>query len=239
MHSRDCCHKFIFCLSMVIVMFIMVFNYLQPSLQPASIPFVLDEIPVYDGRPSVEINHGQPYFLPFEDWHTHVDSFSSLDALHRAGSAFVMISADTLCTDQRTERNLQRPTGWHTVRYDDLIPDKYLYNRCHLIARELYGEKDELENLITGTRYFNVEGMLPYENQIFQYVRKTQNHVLYRVTPIYHEQDLLAAGVLMEAWSCEDQGQGLTLCVYCHNAQPFIKIDYATGQSRRAENQAG
>ena len=132
-----------------------------------------------------------------------------------------------------------KPAGWHTVRYDDLIADKYLYNRCHLIGYQLTGENANVQNLITGTRYLNVEGMLPFENQVADYVRKTGNHVLYRVTPIYDGNDLLARGVEMEASSVEDQGKGLEFYVFVYNVQPGIEIDYATGDSRRASDASG
>ena len=127
-----------------------------------------------------------------------------------------------------------KPSGWKTARYDDLIEDKYLYNRCHLIGYQLAGENANNKNLITGTRYFNVTGMLPFENQVRDYINKNKNnHVLYRVTPIYHENNLVANGVQMEAYSVEDKGEGVCFNVYVYNVQPGIKIDYATGDSKR------
>ena len=131
-----------------------------------------------------------------------------------------------------------KPSGWHTVRYDDLISDKYLYNRCHLIAYELSGENANEKNLITGTRYINIEGMLPFENRVHDYVENTGNHVLYRSTPIFEGNDLVANGVLLEGFSVEDSGSGISFCVYCYNVQPGIEIDYVTGDSHLAEDNA-
>ena len=127
-----------------------------------------------------------------------------------------------------------KPSGWHTVRYDDLISDKYLYNRCHLIAYELSGENANEKNLITGTRYMNIEGMLPFENRVHDYVENTGNHVLYRSTPIFEGSNLVANGALLEDLSVEDNGNGVLFCVYCYNIQPGIEIDYATGDSHVA-----
>ena len=126
-----------------------------------------------------------------------------------------------------------KPTGWHTVRYDDIIPDKYLYNRCHLIGYQLTGENANEYNLITGTRYLNIDGMLSFENDIAEYVKETNNHVLYRVTPIFHDDDLVASGLVMEAKSIEDNGEGICFCVYAYNEQPGIIIDHKTGESKR------
>ena len=126
-----------------------------------------------------------------------------------------------------------KPTGWHTVRYDDIIPDRYLYNRCHLIGYQLTGENANEYNLITGTRYLNIDGMLSFENDIAEYVEETNNHVLYRVTPIFHDDDLVASGLIMEAKSIEDNGEGICFCVYAYNEQPGIIIDHKTGESKR------
>jgi DNA-entry nuclease len=141
-------------------------------------------------------------------------------------------------TQERGAIGNVRPSGWHTVKYNDLIDGNYLYNRCHLIGYQLAGENDNEKNLITGTRYLNVEGMLPYENQVAEYVQATDHHVLYRVTPIFEGENLVASGVLMEAWSVEDQGAGVCFCVYVYNCQPGIVIDYATGDSWRDEDYA-
>lgn len=133
--------------------------------------------------------------------------------------------------EERGEIGMIKPTGWHTVKYPDVIKDLYLYNRCHLIAFCLAGENANEKNLITGTRYMNVEGMLPFEEKVARYLDETENHVLYRVTPVFEGNDLVADGVLIEAYSVEDQGEGICFCVYCFNVQPWIEIDYATGES--------
>ena len=129
-----------------------------------------------------------------------------------------------------------KPSGWHTVRYDDLVDGKYLYNRCHLIGYQLTGENANTKNLITGTRYLNIEGMLPFENMVADYVKENGNHVMYRVTPIFEGDNLLANGVLMEGYSVEDKGAGVSYCVFAYNVQPGIEIDYATGESKLADS---
>ncbi len=142
---------------------------------------------------------------------------------------------DTMPTEKRGPIGQIKPSGWHTVKYD-IIDKKYLYNRCHLIGYQLTGENANPKNLITGTRYMNVEGMLPFENQVAGYVKKTGNHVLYRVTPIFRGDNLLADGVQIEALSIEDNGRGICLNIFCYNAQPGIIIDYSTGNSRLDSN---
>lgn len=157
--------------------------------------------------------------------------FSDLDHLGRCGTAEASIGRDLLPTEKRGSIGMVKPTGWHTVRYDNLIKDKYLYNRCHLIAFCLSGENANEKNLITGTRYMNTEGMLPFETQVLDYVRKTGNHVLYQVTPVFKGDNLVANGVYMKAESVEDNGKGLKFSVFVNNIQPGIEIDYATGNS--------
>ena len=141
------------------------------------------------------------------------------------------IGVDIMPTEDRGDIGSVKPTGWHSVKYD-IVEGKYLYNRCHLIGFQLAGENANKKNLITGTRYLNIEGMLPFENLVADYVKETENHVLYRVTPIFEGDNLVAHGVLMEGWSVEDEGEGVCFCVYAYNAQPGITIDYATGESR-------
>lgn len=158
--------------------------------------------------------------------------FSELDKLGRCGMAEASIGKDMLPTEKRRSIGMVKPTGWHTVRYDNLIKDKYLYNRCHLIAFCLSGENANEKNLITGTRYMNTEGMLPFETQVLDYVRKTGNHVLYQVTPVFKGNNLVANGVYMKAESVEDNGKGLKFSVFVNNIQPGIEIDYETGESR-------
>ena len=134
-------------------------------------------------------------------------------------------------SEARGEIGQIRPSGWHTVKYTGVVDGNYLYNRCHLIAYCLTAENANKKNLITGTRYMNNEGMLPYEEKTARYIDKTNNHVLYRVTPVFEGSNLVASGVLMEAYSVEDQGKGFCFCTYCYNVQPGVAIDYATGDS--------
>lgn len=194
----------------------------------------LGNIPAYSGNPSVELNNNVPSFTQDELSRAKKSykTFSDLDSLGRCGKAEASIGKDLLPTEKRTSIGMVKPSGWHTVRYDDLIKDKYLYNRCHLIAFSLCGENANPKNLITGTRYFNTVGMLPYEEQTVRYVERTGNHVLYRVTPIFEGNNLVASGVQMEAKSVEDNG--LSFNVYCYNVQPNITIDYTTGNSSRS-----
>lgn len=192
----------------------------------------LDDVGTYTGIPYVVINSNVPFFTEGEK--AHIDSFESysgLDALGRCGVAFANISKEIMPTEERGEIGSVKPSGWHTENYHEYIDGNYLYNRCHLIGYQLSGENANEKNLITGTRYLNVEGMLPFENEVAYYVENTNNHVLYRVTPIFEGDNLVASGVLMEAYSVEDQGQGLMFNVYCYNVQPGIIIDYATGNS--------
>ena len=166
---------------------------------------------------------------------TSFESYSELDSLGRCGVAYACASTDTMPTEERGTIGQIKPTGWHTVKYD-CVDGKYLYNRCHLIGYQLTGENANTKNLITGTRYLNVEGMLPFENMVAEYVEETGNHVMYRVTPHFEGTNLLASGVQMEAYSVEDDGEGVCFNVYVYNAQPGITIDYKNGDSRLTEN---
>lgn len=188
--------------------------------------------PEYSGRVYTEINGNVPFFTDKDKSPECFKMFTEHDSLGRCGAAFACIGREMLPEEPRGRIGDIRPSGWHTVRYDDLIEDKYLYNRCHLIAYSLCGENANENNLITGTRYMNVEGMLPFETLVADYVRRTGNHVLYRVTPEFLGDNLLASGVLMEAYSVEDSGRGCSFCVYVYNIQPGIEIDYADGSSR-------
>ena len=190
-------------------------------------------IPQYSGSAYVEINGNIPFFQETDITTTAYEEYSPLDRLGRCGPAMACLGRETMPTEERGEIGMIRPSGWHTVRYDDLIEDKYLYNRCHLIAYMLAGENDNELNLITGTRYMNTEGMLPFEIETIDYILSTGNHVLYRVTPCFFENDLVATGVLMEAYSVEDNGRGLSFNVFVFNIQPGIVIDYKTGNSSR------
>ena len=153
-----------------------------------------------------------------------------MDALGRCGVAYANVCLETMPTEKRGSISEVKPTGWHSVKYDN-VDGKSLYNRCHLIGYQLTAENANQQNLITGTRYLNVDGMLPFENMVADYVKETDNHVLYRVTPIFTGDNLVADGVLMEGYSVEDEGDGICFCVYAYNVQPGITIDYATGDS--------
>ncbi len=191
----------------------------------------IDKIPAYDGEPYTEINDNKPAFSKKQLTTKEFEKYGALDSQGRCTTAFVNVSKKTLPHKRRGSIGMIKPTGWHTVRYDDIVDGKYLYNRCHLVAHELAGEDANEENLITGTRYMNVQGMLPFENKVAEYVKSTGNHVLYRVNPIFDGKDPLAKGVHMEAESVEDKGAGISFNVYCYNVQPGIHIDYYTGES--------
>ena len=184
----------------------------------------------YRGLAATVVHDNKPYFAaenyPSGSW----EYYSDLDALDRCGPAMACVGTDLMPTEERGEIGSIHPTGWHLVKYE-CVEGKYLYNRCHLIAYSLSGENANVRNLITGTRYLNVQGMLPYERQVASYVEDTGRHVLYRVTPVFSGDNLLADGVLLEAVSVEDNGATLEFCVYCYNVQPGVGIDYATGDS--------
>lgn len=189
-------------------------------------------IPEYEGEPFVLINQNVPFFEKDDYTTESFENYSELDELGRCGAAYANISKELMPTEERGQIGDVRPSGWHTVKYPELIEDRYLYNRCHLIGYQLSGENANEKNLITGTRYMNVEGMLPFENKVADYVRRSDNHVLYRVTPVFEGNNLVATGVLMEAYSVEDKGEGVCFCVFVHNVQPGIEIDYRTGESK-------
>ena len=192
--------------------------------------FSLRGIPAYSGTPYTEVNGNQPYFTEEELTTQSFETYSELDSLGRCGVAYANVGQDLMPTEPRGEIGAVKPTGWHLVKYDN-VDGKYLYNRCHLIAYMLAAENANPQNLITGTRYLNVQGMLPFETKVCDYVKNTGNHVLYRVTPIFDGDNLLADGVLMEAYSVEDAGEGISFCVFAYNVQPGIGIDYATGDN--------
>lgn len=193
-----------------------------------------ESIPDYSGSPYVAINDNTPYFSE-EDLTTDAfEEYSELDALGRCGTDYANICEELMPTEERGNISSVKPTGWHSVTYDG-IDGGSLYNRCHLIGWQLSGEDANEENLITGTRYMNVQGMLPFENMVADYVEEEDAHVLYRVTPVFEGENLVASGVLMEAESVEDEGDSILFCVYCYNVQPGIEIDYATGDSRPEE----
>lgn len=206
-----------------------------PEITTAS-SFSLSDVPAYSGKAYISVNGNVPYFTAAELTTTSFETYSDLDTLGRCGVTYACIGQDLMPTKERGSIGMVKPTGWHTVRYDDLVDGKYLYNRCHLIGYQLTGENANTQNLITGTRYLNIEGMLPFENMVADYIQETDNHVLYRVTPIFEGNNLLANGVLMEGYSVEDKGAGVSYCVFAYNVQPGIEIDYATGENKLADS---
>lgn len=190
----------------------------------------LKEVPEYSGEPYVVLENNMPDFTKEDMAEESYEYYSELDMDGKCGVAEANIGKELMPTEERESIGMIRPSGWHLVKYDN-VDGKYLYNRCHLIGFQLTGENANEKNLITGTRYMNTEGMLPFENMVADYIKKTGNHVLYRVTPIFEEDNLVASGVQMEAKSVEDDGKGICFNVYVYNVQPGIKIDYATGES--------
>lgn len=190
----------------------------------------LDAIPAYEGKAYVAVNNNEPFFTDSDMTTTAFENYSDLDSLGRCGVAYANICKEIMPTEKRGKIGMIKPSGWHTVKYD-VIKDRYLYNRCHLIGYQLAGENANPKNLITGTRYLNVEGMLPFENLVADYVNNTGNHVLYRVTPMFSGSNLVANGVLIEAKSVEDNGGGILYNVYCYNVQPGVGINYENGDS--------
>ena len=188
----------------------------------------LEDIPEYMGKPYVEINYNQPDFTEEELTTRSYEEYSELDELGRCGVAEACIGEDLMLAKERESISSITPTGWQNEEYD-IVDGAYLYNRCHLIGYQLTGENANEENLITGTRYMNTEGMLPFENEVADYIHGTENHVMYRVTPVFEGSNLVASGVQMEAESVEDDGEGISFNVYVYNVQPGIEIDYATG----------
>ena len=196
--------------------------------------FDLTTIPEFTDEPYVVLNNNEPEFNEEDFTKETFEIYSELDVLGRCGPAFANIGIETMPTEERGEIGQIKPSGWQTIKYD-IIDGKYLYNRCHLIGYQLTGENDNEKNLITGTRYMNVEGMLTFENMVADYIETTENHVLYRVTPIFEGENLVASGVQMEAKSVEDNGEGICFNVYVYNSQPGIEINYTTGASKLLE----
>ena len=191
----------------------------------------LADIPKYSGKPYVVINDNNPYFEDAQCTTFSFEYYSELDELGRCGVTYASVGKDIMPTEERESIGHVKPSGWQSTKYD-IVDGKYLYNRCHLIGFQLTGENANKKNLITGTRSMNVDGMLPFENMVADYVSETGNHVMYRVTPLFDKENLVAAGVLMEAKSVEDHGEGILFNVFVYNAQDGIKIDYATGESK-------
>ncbi len=202
-------------------------NKLTPS-------YALSEIPEYNGQDYVIINNNEPNFTQDMFSTTSYEKYSPLDYLNRAQMAIANIGSDLMPSEKRESIGMIKPSGWHTIKYDN-IEGKYLYNRCHLIGYQLTGENANEKNLITCTRQTNTQGMLDFENQIADYIHKTNNHVLYRVTPIYENTNLIASGIHLEAQSVEDDGAGIKFNVYVYNVQQGIKINYEDGTSQLKE----
>lgn len=216
--------------SMALTIVIIVLMAIAVYISERQVSYTLDSIPEYSGQPYVTLNGNKPDFHPGDMTDEPFEYYSDLDLWGRCGMAYANICEEIMPTEPRGEIGQVKPTGWYTVKYD-CVDGKYLYNRCHLIGYQLAGENANEKNLITGTRYLNVEGMLPFENMVDGYVDDTGNHVLYRVTPIFSGMELVARGVQMEALSVEDNGEGICFNVYVYNVQPGVTIDYATGES--------
>lgn len=205
----------------------------QPTAAPVKAsPVNSTDIPSYAGRAYVEINGNVPYFDDSELITQSFETYSNLDSLGRCGVAYANVGVDLMPTEERGSIGQVKPSGWHSVRYNGVVDGNYLYNRCHLIGYQLTAENANEKNLITGTRYFNTEVMLPFENMVADYIKETNNHVLYRVTPVFSGNNLVADGVLMEAKSVEDAGEGVLFNVFCYNVQPGVAINYADGSSQ-------
>lgn len=200
---------------------------------PEQSSFDLSQVPAYSGEPYVVVNNNNPFFKDSDLTTEAFEKYSDLDSLGRCGAAYANVCQEIMPTEKRGAIGMVKPTGWQTVKYD-WVDGKYLYNRCHLIGYQLSGENANEKNLITGTRYLNVDVMLPFENLVADYVHETDHHVLYRVTPVFENSNLVASGVLMEAQSVEDDD--VLFCVYCYNVQPKVTIDYATGESHASED---
>lgn len=194
-----------------------------------NIKYDISDIDKFTGYNYIELNGNIPVFEEI-DTSKSFEEYSELDSLGRAGSAFANIGVDLMPTEKRGSIGMIKPSGWHTIKYD-IVDGKYLYNRCHLIGYQLTGENANEKNLITCTRQMNTKGMLDFENKVADYIKSTSNHVLYRVTPVYKNNNLLATGVIIEAKSVEDNGEGILFNVFVYNIQNGIEIDYKTGES--------
>lgn len=219
-----------FVMALCLCMGLVPFSVFPGAVQEVSAQLQSEDIPSYTGSPYTQINDNVPDY-PLDDYTTEAfETYSDLDELGRCGVAYANVCQELMPTQKRGKIGQVKPSGWQTAKYDS-VDGKYLYNRCHLIGYQLTGENANEKNLITGTRYLNVDGMLPFENMVADYVKETGNHVLYRVTPIFTGDNLVADGVQMEAESVEDNGDGILFNVFCYNVQPGIGIDYATGDN--------
>lgn len=206
----------------------------EPASEPTATPSgdeadaTTTEIPEYSGEPYSIINNNIPFFT--ETTTECFEEYPELDSLGRCGAAYACVGIDTMPTEERESISEVKPSGWHNKPYD-FVDGGYVYNRCHLIGFQLTGENANERNLVTGTRYMNVKEMLPFENEVADYIASTGNHVMYRVTPVFEGDNLVCSGVLMEAYSVEDDGAGVQFCVFCFNVQPGVSIDYKTGEN--------
>jgi len=222
-------------LTLIILVLASIYNYYQDDIEKLLLKITyanynVENIPEYSEEDIIFINNNEPMFDDSNYNNKSFESYSDLDILGRSGVAFANIGKDLMPTEERQSIGTIKPSGWHTVKYD-IVEGKYLYNRCHLIGYQLTGENANEKNLITCTRYMNTEGMLEFENMVANYIKETNNHVLYRVTPIYKDNNLVATGVQIEAKSVEDNGKGISFNVFIYNIQPSITIDYKTGES--------
>lgn len=223
-------------LSLIVLIAVVSYQYILPSYaykDNSNNTSDVISIPSYDNEPYKEVNNNKPTFTDSEKELTEKEEYSDLDSLGRVGVAFALISKSTMPTTKRGSIGMIKPAGWHTVKYD-FVDGKYLYNRCHLIAHQLTGQNANPKNLMTCTRSMNVDGMLPFENKVANYIKETNNHVLYRVTPVFDGDNLVANGAYMEAYSIEDKGK-LSFNVYVYNVQKGVTIDYKTGESKLEE----
>lgn len=230
-------------IKLIVLLFAMVIVYFQDDIRlfidnffasdNANL-YISYDIPDYTGNMSIVINNNEPMFDEKLKNTNPFESYSRLDSLNRCGVAIANIGIDLMPTEKRESIGMIKPSGWHTIKYD-IINDKYLYNRCHLIGYQLTGENANDKNLITCTRQMNTIGMLEYENMVANYIKDTKNHVLYRATPIFEDNNLIAKGIVLEALSIEDNGKGIKFNVFIYNIQDGIEIDYLTGESRLSE----
>lgn len=224
--------------SVIILIAIFIYGMYEKEIKNYLFPmnsYDISSIPAYRDKPYVIINDNKPEFDEKDYITTSFESYSELDILERCGIAYAIIGKDLMPTEERGSIGMIKPSGWHTVKYD-FVDGKYLYNRCHLIGYQLTGENANPKNLITCTRYMNTVGMLEFENKVANYIKETGNHVLYRVTPVFEGNNLVATGVQMEAYSIEDHGKGIEFNVFVYNVQEGIEIDYKTGESRKVTN---
>lgn len=230
-------------IKLIVLLFAMVIVYFQDDIRLFIDNFFASDnanlynsydIPDYTGNMSIVINNNEPMFDEKLKNTNSFESYSRLDSLNRCGVAIANIGIDLMPTEKRESIGMIKPSGWHTIKYD-IINDKYLYNRCHLIGYQLTGENANDKNLITCTRQMNTIGMLEYENMVANYIKETKNHVLYRATPIFEDNNLIAKGIVLEALSIEDNGKGIKFNVFIYNIQDGIEIDYLTGESRLSE----